>query len=239
MNEASAQLVADHPGRFGAFATLPLPDVAASLEELARSLDSLRLDGVVVLSNFAGIYLGDARFGEVYAELDRRAAVVYVHPTDPVAGNPLGAEIPTYLMEVTFDTARALFNLLYKGVLERFPNIRWIFSHAGGALPYLTWRISLGQFVIPDASKAVPKGVPYYLGRLFYDTGLSANPYVFRSLRELVAPEQILFGTDYPFAPEILSAETVKGINAYDGFSAEDREKIEFKNAIQLFPRLA
>jgi 6-methylsalicylate decarboxylase len=238
-NEISAKLVSDNPSRFGAFATLPLPDAASSLEELSYALDTLRLDGIVVLSNIAGAYMGDERFEEVYAELDRRKAVVYVHPTDPVAGNPLGKEIPTFLMEVTFDTARAIFNLLYKGVLERYPNIRWIFSHAGGALPYLTWRISLGQFVLPDAGKAVPKGVPWYLQRLYYDTGLSANPYVLRSLRELVDPSQVLFGTDYPFAPEILSAETVKGLLAYDGFSAEELKKIEYGNALALFPRLA
>lgn len=238
-NEVSAKLVSGNPARFGAFASLPLPDTGAALAELSYALDTLRLDGVVVLSNITGTYMGDGQFDELYAELDRRNAVVYVHPTDPVAGNPLGREIPTYLMEVTFDTARAIFNLLYQGVFEKYPNIRWIFSHAGGALPYLTWRISLGQFVLPDGSKAVPKGVPYYLQRLYYDTGLSANPYVFRCLRELVPADQILFGTDYPFAPEILSAETVKGINAYEGFSEEDRSKIECANAVKLFPRFA
>ena len=237
-NEACARLAGDRPARFGAFASLPLPDTAASLEELSYALDTLRLDGVVVLSNVGGTYIGDPVYEELYAELNRRRAVVYVHPTDPAAGNPLGKEIPTYLMEVTFDTARAIFNLLYRGVLERYPDIRWIFSHAGGALPYLAWRVSLGQFVLPDAGKAVPRGVPYYLKRLYYDTGLSANPYVFRTLRELVEPSQILFGTDYPFAPEILSAETVKGLRAYDGFSADDREKIEHGNALELFPRL-
>ena len=237
-NEASARLVGDRPARFGAFASLPLPDTAASLEELAYALDTLRLDGVVVLSNVGGTYIGDGMHEELYAELNRRRVVVYVHPTDPAAGNPLGKEIPTYLMEVTFDTARAIFNLLYRGVLERYPDIRWIFSHAGGALPYLAWRVSLGQFVLPDAGSAVPRGVPYYLKKLYYDTGLSANPYVFRTLRELVEPSQILFGTDYPFAPEILSAETVKGLRAYDGFSPDDLEKIEFRNAEELFPRL-
>jgi 6-methylsalicylate decarboxylase len=237
-NEVSAKLVSDYPARFGAFATLPLPDVPASLEELSFSLDTLRLDGVVLLSNYRGAYPGDPAFDELYAELDRRGAVVYVHPTDPVAGNPLGKEIPTFLMEVTFDTARAMFNLLFKGVLERYPSIRWIFSHAGGVLPYLTWRVSLGQFVLPDAGKAVPKGVPHYLKRLYYDTGLSANPYALRCLRELVEPSQILFGTDYPFAPEILSAEAVRGVRSYDGFSADELEKIEYQNALGLFPRL-
>lgn len=237
-NELSAQLVSYHPQRFGAFASLPLPDLASSLDEVSYACDVLHLDGIVVLSNTGGIYIGDDAYDELYAELEKRNAVVYVHPTDPIAGNPLGSEIPTFLMEVTFETARVIFNLLYRGVLERYPGIRWIFSHAGGALPYLTWRVSLGQFVLPDAGKAVPRGVPYYLKRLYYDTGLSANPYVFNTLRELVEPEQILFGTDYPFAPGILAEETVKGLYEYGGFSENDRKKIEFENAINLFPRL-
>jgi 6-methylsalicylate decarboxylase len=238
-NDISARLISDNPARFGAFATLPLPDVKDSLAELLYAMDTLLLDGVVVLSNYKGLYIGDYSLDELYQELNRRKAVVYVHPTDPVAGNPLGKEIPTFLMEVTFETARVIFNLLYRGVFERYPDIRWIFAHAGGALPYLTWRISLGQFILPDGGKTVPRGVPFYLKRLYYDTGLSANPYVFRALSELVEPSQILFGTDYPFAPDIISAETVRGLRAYNGFSAEELEKIEYGNALNLFPRLA
>ncbi|MDD3346020.1 MAG: amidohydrolase family protein, partial [Candidatus Omnitrophica bacterium] len=174
-NEISAKLIADYPDRFGAYATLTLPDVRASLEELTYALDTLKLDGVVLMSNYSSQYVGDNDFKELYAELNKRKAVVYVHPTDPVGGNPLGNNIPTYLMEVTFETARVIFNLLYKGVLEQYPDIKWIFAHAGGVLPYITWRISLGEFILPDAGKTVPKGVPYYLKKLFYDTGLSAN----------------------------------------------------------------
>ena len=236
-NEISAKLISDYPERFGAFATLTLPDVQAALNELVYALDTLKLDGVVLISNYSGRYVGNNEFKELYAELNKRKAVVYVHPTDPVAGNPLGQEIPTFLMEVTFETARVIFNLLYKGVLEQYPNIKWIFSHAGGVLPYIAWRISLGQFVIPDAAKMVPQGVPYYLGKMFYDTGLSANPYALSSLKELVEPSQILFGTDYPFAPDLVTAETVKGLRNYRGFSSEEVEAIEFRNALNLFPR--
>lgn len=237
-NDVSAKMVSEHPSRFGAFASLPLPDIDASQEEIARASDVLGMDGFVLLSNYDGAYVGDDRFQPVYAELDRRGAVVFLHPTDPRDGNPLGKEIPTFLMEVTFETTRVIFNLLYRGALERFPNIRWIFAHAGGALPYLTLRVSLGQFVLPDAAKTVPKGVLYYLKRLYYDTGLSASPYAFRALRELVEPAQILFGSDYPFAPEIVTSETVKGLRSYDGFSAEDLGRIEYANALDLFPRL-
>lgn len=237
-NEISARLVSDYPDRFGAYATLPLPDVDASLKELSYALDTLKLDGVVLMSNYAGRYAGDRNFLDLYAELNARKAVVYVHPTDPVAGNPLGPEIPTFLMEVTFDTTRAIFNLLYQGVFEQYPDIRWIFSHAGGVMPYIAWRVMLGQFIIQDAGKMVPRGALYYLKQLFYDTGLSANPHALSSLKTLVEPSQILFGTDYPFAPEAVTAETVKGLRIYRGFSPEEMDSIEFGNALRLFPRL-
>lgn len=238
-NELTARLISDHPSRFGGYATLPLPDVPSSLRELTYARKELGLDGVVVLSNYQGKYIGDDYYQDLYAELDACKTVLYVHPTDPVEGNPLGNDFPTFLMEVTFETARVIFNLLYRGVLERYPNIRWIFAHAGGVLPYLTWRISLGQFILPDAGKTVSKGVPYYLKQLYYDTGLSANPYVFQTLQELVDPTHILFGTDYPFAPDILTAETIKGLHSYNGFSEADLKKIEAENARDLFPRLA
>ena len=238
-NEISAKLISDHPDRFGAFATLPLPDVDASLKELSYALDTLKLDGIVLMSNYSGRHIGDQNFRELYAELNKRKAVAYVHPTDPHTGNPLGLEIPTFLMEVTFETARAIFNLLYKGVLEQYPDIKWIFSHAGGVMPYIAWRVMLGQFIIPDADKMVPRGVLYYLKNLFYDTGLSANPHALSSLKELVEPSQILFGTDYPFAPDLVTAETVKGLRNYRGFSPEEMDAIEYGNALKLFPRLA
>ena len=96
----------------------------------------------------------------------------------------------------------------------------------------------MGQFIIPDASKTIPKGVLCYLKNIFYDTGLSANPHALSSLQELVEPSQILFGTDYPFAPDLVTVETVKGLRTYRGFSPEEIDAIEFRNALNLFPRL-
>ena len=236
-NEISARLEASYPERFGAFMTLPLPDIGGALRELEYGYETLRLDGVVLLSNYSGIYVGDHCFNELYEELNRRSAIAYIHPTDPVSGNPLGKEIPTFLMEVTFDTTRVIFHLIYNGILERYPNIRWIMSHAGGAAPYLAWRISLGQFVLPDGGKNAPKGALYYMKRLYYDTGLSGSAHALRSLQELVVPSHILFGTDFPFAPEMVASETIKGIKAYDGFSDDEREIVEHKAARSLFPR--
>lgn len=238
-NEISAKLIMDYPQRFGAFATLPLPNIENALKEIEYSMDNLNLDGIVLLTNYAGKYLGHQDFKEVFAELHRRKAVVYVHPTDPPGKNPLGEHVPTFLMEVTFDTTRAIANLIYSGTLEKYPDISFIFAHAGGTAPFLAWRISLGTFVWPDAIQNAPKDAFSYLKLLYYDTGLSASPYALRCLQELVDYSHILFGSDYPFAPEIITTETIKGIASYDGFNAESKRAIEEKNAINLFPRFA
>jgi 6-methylsalicylate decarboxylase len=123
--------------------------------------------------------------------------------------------------------------------LERYPDIAFIFAHAGGAAPFLSWRIALGTFVWPGAIERAPKDAFFYLKRLYYDTGLSASPYALRSLQELVDISQILFGSDYPFAPEILTGETIRGIAGYDGFDSEAKRAVEEKNALKLSPRFA
>jgi predicted TIM-barrel fold metal-dependent hydrolase len=237
-NEISAKLVHDNPQRFGAFATLPLPDVDAALNEIDYAMDTLGLDGVVLMTNFGGRYLGDPLFETVFEELNRRKAVVYVHPTDPASSNAISLDAPNSLYEFTFDTTRAITNLIYSGTLERNPEVRFIFSHAGGTIPFLAWRISLGLFMIPNAAKNAPQGFINYLKRIYYDTALSVTPYALRSLQELVDPSQILFGSDYPFAPENLTAEQVTQLTSYEGFDTQARIRIERENALRLFPRL-
>lgn len=237
-NEFSANLVHGNPQRFGAFATLPLPDVDAALEEIDYAMDSLGLDGVVLMTNFGGRYLGDPLFDEVFRELNRRKAVVFVHPTDPAGVKHIGLDVPYSLYEYTFDTTRTITNLIYSGTIERNPHVQFIFSHAGGTIPFLAWRISLGLFMITDAAKNAPQGFISYLKKIYYDTALSTTPYALRSLQELVESSQILFGSDYPFAPENLTAEQIKQLDSYDGFDTEERTRIEQGNALRLFPRL-
>lgn len=239
-NETSAALVADHPSRFGAFAILPLPDVGAALSELAYALDELHLDGVVLLASQSdGRYLGDPAFEELLAELDRREAIVFVHPTIPVSTRHIPVAIPAFAMEFTFDTTRAAFQLAHSGALERHPRIRFILSHAGGTVPFLAWRFNLLWAVDPALQERAPQGGMHYLSRLYYDTALSANPHALRSLQELVNPSQILFGSDFPFAPAPLTAATVAGVRAYDGFDADAQAGVERDNALALFPRFA
>jgi predicted TIM-barrel fold metal-dependent hydrolase len=235
-NEISARLVGDHPTRFGAFATLPLPDVDGALRELVHALDVLHLDGVVLLASQSdGRVLGDPAFDELFAELDRRRTVVFVHPTIPKSSQTIPISVPGFAAEFTFDTSRAILNLIWTGAAERFAKTRLIFSHAGGTAPFLAWRWSLLDFS-PQIQERAPSGVMHYLKRFFYDTALSANPYALRSLCELVGPSQILFGTDFPFAPEPVTQMSIEGLTQYDGFDATARRAIECDNALSLLP---
>ncbi len=233
-NEYAAQLIQKHPGRFGAFAFLPLPDVEGALNELAYALDVLKLDGVILLSNYNGHYPGDPLFDELFDELQRRQTVVFLHPTVPTYYDSLKLSLPAFMLEFVFDTTRAATNLLFSGTLDRCPGVRFILAHAVGTIPYLTTRIAAGSAFIPGA----PQGVIGYLQQFYYDTALSSSPYTLRTLSELVDASHILFGSDYPFAPEFTTMFTVRGIQTFDGFDEQKRALIERENMLSLFPRL-
>jgi 6-methylsalicylate decarboxylase len=236
-NEYAARLVSDHPRRFGAFATLPLPDVDAALKEIEYALDTLKHDGVMLLASIGDQYLGDPEFDAVFDELNRRKAVLFIHPTVPPSSRVLKLAMPAALIEFVFDTTRAVTNLIYSGTLERCPNISIILSHAGGAVPFVAWRIALGKLE-PVLNEKAPQGAIAYLKRLYYDTALSAAPYAFSALRELVDPSHILFGSDFPYLPEPLIKTSIQGLNDYAGFDSATRRAIECDNSLALFPRL-
>ena len=236
-NEISARLVGDHPQRFGAFAVLPLPDVEAALLELEYALDTLKLDGVTLLASIGNHYVGDPAFDALFDEFNRRKTVVFIHPAVPPGSDVPKLVLPPSIVEFTFDTTRAITNLLYSGTLERCPETSFIFPHAGGTVPYLTWRISLGEW-LPGMREKVLQGVITYLKHLYYDTALSTTSYTLRSFQELVDPSHILFGSDYPFLPELVVAATITDFHNYDGFTDQDRRVIERDNALALFPRL-
>ena len=232
-NEYAAGIRRDHPGRFGVFASLPLPDVDASLAEIEYALNTLEADGIGLLTSYGDRYPGDPAFAPVFDELDRRGAVVYFHPTNAPCSQCL-PEIPAATLDFPFDTTRAVVSLLYSGTFARCRNIRFVFSHAGGTVPFLAERIArLGAR--PGFKEKVPNGVLPELERLYYDTALSANWLAFRSLLELVTPDKVLFGSDYPFAPEATMAATVKGLIEL-GLEPEVLQGIERDNALTLFP---
>ncbi len=201
VNEEAAKLSSLHPTRFGSFASLPTPDVDGALLEISYALDELRLDGVVMLSSYIdGSYLGDARFDPIMNELNRRKAVVFVHPTMPQISKGLQTSVPGFVGEFVFDTTRAILNLVWTGVAHRFPDIRFIFAHAGGTLPYIAWRASKLDSFTARKEEYYPQGMLEYLKGFFYDVALSSAPTSLTSILELVAPSQLLFGSDYCFA---------------------------------------
>lgn len=234
-NDYAAELVRAHPGRFGMFASLPLPDVDASLAEIARVFDGLGADGIGLLTSYGDRYPGDPGFAPVFDELERRRAVVYFHPTNAPCSQ-CQPEIPAATLDFPFDTTRAVVSLLFGGTFTRCRSIRFIFSHAGGTVPFLAERI--GRLAnLPRFREQVPDGVLAELARLYFDTALSANRLAFASLLELVAADHVLFGSDYPFAPEATMTGSVKALREME-LDAGVLRGIERGNALALMPGL-
>ena len=232
-NEYAAQMVKDNPTRFGFFAAIPLPDAEGSLGEIEYALEVLKADGIGLMTSYSDRWLGDPSFAAVLDEINRRKAIVFVHPTAANCCRDLMADVPTPLIEYPHDTTRAITNLLYSGSLARLRNIRFIFSHAGGTMPMLAGRISqLGTLFGSD--KKVPNGVAYELKRLYYEIANSANRSAFASLNNLVPTSQIMFGTDYPFVPIEATADGMETL----GLSARELQSIGRDNALSLLPRL-
>jgi 6-methylsalicylate decarboxylase len=169
-NEICAGLMRDHPGRFGAFATLPLPDVDAALDELAYSQDELRLNGVVLLTNYDGYYLGDPRFDQLFAELNRRHTVVFIHPQTPPGQHCSHLDLPEAMLDVCFDTTRTAFSLIVNGVTKNYPDIRFILAHAGGAVPYMAGRVSITAAMLADLNGAMP-AIANGVGKIYTTLG--------------------------------------------------------------------
>jgi predicted TIM-barrel fold metal-dependent hydrolase len=239
VNEISAGLIFERPDRFGGFAALPLPDVDGALRELEYSLDVLKLDGVVLFSNARGIYLGDARFRPLFDELERRHAVVFVHPTaspDPAA-RTLG--LPDSLIDFTADTTRAVAQLHYGNTFARTPNVKYIFSHAGGTIPFLATRFSIvdAMNVIPGAEER--GSAADTLRRLYWDTALSWHAPNLAMLRSVVGMGQVLFGTDYPYLRRDLAVSCPHEIRASAELTEDERQRVLVGNAKKLFPRIA
>jgi 6-methylsalicylate decarboxylase len=232
-NDFAAQMIRDHPGRFGLFAAMPLPDVDASLKEIAYALDTLKADGIGLMTSYGDKWPGDPMFAPVFEELDRRQAVVYFHPTTAsCCGNLIPGLNPAPL-EWPFDTARAVASLLFGGSLVRYPKIRFIFSHAGGALPALSGRITNMAKTNKDLGKFAPQGIPAEFAKLHYDT---ANAFFAPSMAALMAlapVSQILFGSDYPY---FTLEENVAGLGEIRMTVAE-RQAINRGNAARLMPQ--
>jgi predicted TIM-barrel fold metal-dependent hydrolase len=238
-NEVAAEAIRSHPGRFGGFARLPLPDADAALAEIDYALGTLRLDGVVLLTNHDGVYLGDSRLDPVFDELNRRQAVVFLHPTLPACVEHTSLGYAPSLIEFVFDTTRAVTHLVLSGTLERCPDLRLIVPHAGGTIPFLVDRISLlaARFV-PGTTTHAPAGVEAYFRRLYYELAIAANPHAVASVLQLVGPERLLYGSDWPALDEADVHTLIQVLDGNPLLRPDDRARIERHNALELFPRL-
>ena len=235
-NEFQARIVLEHPSRFGSFALLPLPDVDGALEELTYALDILHLDGVGLFSSVSDRYLGDPLFDPVFDELDRRKAVVFIHPTHCEAPAETQLHAPPFVVEYVFDTTRAIVNLIYTGTLMRCPDIRFIVAHGGGTVPYLAQRIAMMEG--HRGAKGVTDVIPTLRG-LYYEIASTTSGFALRSLQELVEPTQILWGSDLPFVYGERLQEEVDHWEQFNGFDDDARSAVEELNALKLFPRFA
>jgi predicted TIM-barrel fold metal-dependent hydrolase len=229
-NEYAAGLARDYPGRFGFFASVPLPDTEGSLQEITYALDVLRADGIVLLTSYGDKWPGDPAYAAVFEELDRRKAVVFFHPTGPNCCRNLIPRIPVVITEFPHDTTRAITSLLFSGSLMRFRETRFIFAQAGGTLPMLADRIAKYSAQVKELADQVPNGVEYELKRLHYDIASSANPAAMAALMKVVPVSQILFGSDCPFVPAGVTADGMTHL----GLSATDLQAIGHDNAIAL-----
>jgi 6-methylsalicylate decarboxylase len=231
-NDYATELARSHPGRFGLFSALPLPDTEGSLREIEYALDVLKADGIGLLTSYGDKWLGDPAYQPVFEELNRRKAVVFVHPTTPTCCRTLMPGIATVIAEVPQDTTRAVISLLFSGAFTRFADIRFIFCHAGGSVPVVAARIA--QFGPKDLIEKLPHGVDYELKRLYYDIAVSAHRPALAALTSFVPTSQILFGSDYPYRGLGETAGTVAQL----GFSSADLRTIGRENALALMPRL-
>jgi len=236
-NALAATLVSKYPMRFGALASVPMPNIDDAIEEISYALDVLKLDGVVLFTNAQGIYLGDQRMKPLFRELQRRKTTVFIHPNaspDPVA-HSLG--LTDNLIDFPGDTTRAIAQLHYGGIFAETPDVKYVFSHAGGTAPYLA-----GRFAIVDEMKIM--GDNSLTGtsadsfrRLYWDTALAWTGPVLNNLRHLGGMDKVVFGTDFPYVRNDLALKGKINIKNNPDLSEEEKKMVFGGNALELFPR--
>jgi predicted TIM-barrel fold metal-dependent hydrolase len=231
VNDYGAELVRSHPGRFGQFAAIPIPDTEGSLREIEYALDVLKADGIGLLTSYGDKWLGDPAFRPVLEELNRRKAIVFVHPTTPNCCRAL-VPVATVMSEVPQDTTRTIESLLFSGTLTRLTDIRFIFCHAGGTMPVVAARMT--SYAPKNLAEVLPNGVDVALKRLYYDIAVSGHRPAIAALTSLIPMSQILFGSDFPYRPLGETAGTMSDI----GLSEKDLAAIGRDNALALLPRL-
>jgi predicted TIM-barrel fold metal-dependent hydrolase len=233
LNDYAAELTAARPDRFGFFATVPLPHLGLAVAEAVRALDSLNADGVVLLANNAGTYLGEDRQEALFAALNDRSAIVFIHPGE--LPGPVISGVPSFAADFLLDTTRAAYLLVRNGIQSRYPDIRFILSHAGGFVPYASHRMALAISI--DTGRNWSDVLDDFAS-FYFDTALSSSAAALPSLLAFAKPGHVTFGSDAPFAPVAVAKLFAAGLETYPALDAHVRAAIERTNALALFPRL-
>jgi predicted TIM-barrel fold metal-dependent hydrolase len=238
-NDYAAELVARWPKRFGAFAVVPMWDIGDAIAEVGYALDVLGHQGVCLFASYGERFLGDPYFDPLMEELDRRQAVVFVHPAFHPSSRKLELPWPGFMMEYLFDTTRAAVNLVFSGATERFPRIRFVLAHAGGLVPYFAWRLSVSPMIDPRLPHIAPEQIFARLGHFWYDTALCPTRETMACLAGVARPQQVVFGTDWPFANAKVVAAAFKTSASAALPAGLERGAIDRANALMLFPQFA
>jgi predicted TIM-barrel fold metal-dependent hydrolase len=233
LNGYGAHLVASQPDRFGLFATIPMPHIGESVAEVVRALDQLKADGVVLLANNEGTYLGQDGQHALWAALDARSAVVFIHPAD--LPGPTVPGVAPFAADFLLDTTRAAYLLVRNGIRRKYPNIKFILSHAGGFVPYASHRMAVAIMAETGAS---PADTLDEFASFYFDTALSSSAAALPTLLAFAKPGHITFGSDWPFAPVAAGKLFGAGLETYPGLDTATRDAIDRTNAPALFPRL-
>ena len=238
-NEFGAKMKSDYPGRFGIWASLPLPDVDGSLKEIEYAFDKLKLDGIGLVTSFGNRYLGDAAFSPVFEELNRRKAVVYTHPQAAPCCLYMLPKIGPTTLEYSHDTARTIVSWIESGSADRFPNVQWIFSHGGGSLwsaRYIGGEIGTRKQAF-DAPAQPPSKLSH-LRRFYYDTAATTNFIQMQTLKTLVGASHIVFGCDHPYGDPLNYVIDLRELASDGVFTEADLRAIDRENMLGVLPKL-
>lgn len=238
VNDYGAAVAERRPGRFGHFATLPMPDVDGALAELARALDELGSDGLAVETNAGGVYLGNTRYEPLWEEADRRAATIFVHPISPPGWQAVALGRPRPMLEYIFDSARTATDLVFSGVLDRYRNIRWIFTHGGGVLPLVAERIELFRTLFLGDGNPAGRSTQEQLAGLWYDLAGTPFPHQVPALLSAFGDRKVLYGSDFCFTPAPGVAAQIRAVEAADAPPGHSWRELTAHHAFDLFPRL-
>jgi len=235
-NEYGAKMQTDYPGRYFLMAALPMPNIDASLKEMAYALDTLKAAGFTLPGSFDGHYIGEPEFDPILQELNRRKTAVYVHPSQPkCCENMIQGLIPNTI-EYGTDTTRMLMSLIVSKQAAKYPDIRWIWAHGGGTMPFLIQRIA-GDKVANNLDKPAPPDSPlFFIRKYYYDTGAQFNPVGIASLKSVAGMSQIVYGTDFPYGR--MAEVNMYLDNMPTVLNAQERQMLYRGNAVRLFPEL-